>query len=66
MTPEDREALCYFWCQNGDITKDPKTHQMLVHMFGTKFFTECSGLCSQEDGTGQKNKISLRKSLMSY
>jgi len=36
VAPEDRGALCYLWWRNGDITKDPKTHQMLVHIFGAK------------------------------
>ena len=36
LAPEDRGALYYLWWPNGDITKDPKTHQMLVHIFGAK------------------------------
>ncbi|XP_048584159.1 uncharacterized protein LOC125563209 [Nematostella vectensis] len=36
FTPEDRGALCYLWCPDGDLSKDPKTHQMLVHIFGAK------------------------------
>ena len=34
VAPEDRGALCYLWWPDGDITKEPKTHQMLVHIFG--------------------------------
>lgn len=34
MSPEDRGALCYLWWPDGDLTKDPKTFQMLVHIFG--------------------------------
>ena len=41
---EDRGALCYLWWPNGDITKDPKTHQMLVHIFGAKSSPECREL----------------------
>ena len=34
MSPEDRSALCYLWWPDGDLMKDPKTLQMLVHIFG--------------------------------
>ena len=34
VAPEDRGALCYLWWPNGDVTKEPKVHQMLVHIFG--------------------------------
>ena len=34
VSPEDRGALCYLWWPDGDLTKDPKTFQMMVHIFG--------------------------------
>ena len=34
VSPEDRSALCYLWWPDGDLTKDPKTFQMMVHIFG--------------------------------
>ena len=34
VSPEDCGALCYLWFPDGDLTKDPKTYQMLVHTFG--------------------------------
>lgn len=34
VSPEDRGALCYLWWPDGDLKKDPKTFQMLVHIFG--------------------------------
>ena len=34
VSPEDRGALCYLWWPDGDLTKDPKTFQMIVHIFG--------------------------------
>ena len=34
VSPEDRGALCYLWWPDGDLMKDPKTFQMLVHIFG--------------------------------
>ena len=36
VAPEDRGALCYLWWPNGDLSKGPKTYQMLVHIFGAK------------------------------
>ena len=34
VSPEDRGTLCYLWWPDGDLSKDPKTFQMLVHIFG--------------------------------
>ena len=34
VSPEDRGALCYLWWPDGDLMKDSKTFQMLVHIFG--------------------------------
>ena len=34
VSPEDLRALCYLWWPDGDLTKDPKTFQMLVYIFG--------------------------------
>ena len=34
VSPEDRGALNYPWWPDGDLTKDPKTFQMLVRIFG--------------------------------
>ena len=42
VSPEDRGALCYLWWPDGDLTKDPKTFQMLVHIFGA---TSSSSIC---------------------
>ena len=36
VAPEDCGALCYLWWSNGDVSKDPKTYQMPVHVFGAK------------------------------
>ena len=32
VSPEDRGALCNLWWPDGDLTKDPKTFQMMVHI----------------------------------
>ncbi|KAL9978535.1 hypothetical protein ACROYT_G016062 [Oculina patagonica] len=33
VSPEDWGALCYLWWSDGDLTKDLKNFQMLVHLF---------------------------------
>ena len=43
VAPEDRGALCYFWWPNGDLSKGPKTYQMLVHIFGAKSSPSVAG-----------------------
>ena len=43
VTPEDRGALCYLWWPNGDLSREPKTYQMLVHIFGAKSSPSVAG-----------------------
>lgn len=43
VAPEDSGALCYLWWQNGDLSKEPKTYQMLVHIFGAKSSPSVAG-----------------------
>ncbi|XP_068680680.1 uncharacterized protein [Montipora foliosa] len=43
VTPEDRGALCYLWWPNGDLSREPKTYQMLVHIFGAKSSSSVAG-----------------------
>ena len=43
VTPEDRGALCYLWWPNGDLSREPSTYQMLVHIFGAKSSPSVAG-----------------------
>ena len=43
VAPEDGGALCYLWWPNGDLSKGPKTYQMLVHIFGAKSSPSVAG-----------------------
>ena len=54
VAPEDCGALCYLWWPNGDLSKDPKTHQMLVHIFGAKSPPSVAGYALRR--TAQDNK----------
>ena len=42
VSPEDQGTLCYLWWPDGDLSKDLKTFQMLVHIFGV---TSSSSIC---------------------
>ena len=43
VSPEYWGALCYLWWPDGDLTKEPKTFQMLVHIFGAASSPSISG-----------------------
>ena len=43
IAPEDRGALCFLWWSNDDIAKNPKIHQILVHIFGAKSSPSVAG-----------------------
>ena len=43
VAPEDSGALCYLWWPNGDLSMEPKTYQMLVHIFGAKSSPSVAG-----------------------
>ena len=39
---EDRDYLCFLWLKDGDITKDPITYRMKVHLFGATSSPGCA------------------------
>ena len=43
VAPQDRGAFCYLWWPNGDLSREPKTYQMLVHIFGAKSSPSVAG-----------------------
>ena len=51
VSPEDRGALCYLWFPDGDLTKDPKTYQMLVHIFGATSSPSVCGYALRKTAT---------------
>ena len=36
VVPQDRGEFCYLWWPSGELSRKPKTYQMLVHIFGAK------------------------------
>ncbi|XP_070566927.1 uncharacterized protein [Ptychodera flava] len=42
VDPSDCDVLRFLWWPNGDLTKDPIDHQMLVHLFGATSSPSCA------------------------
>ncbi|XP_041484654.1 uncharacterized protein LOC121431209 [Lytechinus variegatus] len=43
VTPQDCDALRFLWWPNGDLQREPKEYQMLVHLFGATSSPSCAG-----------------------
>ena len=65
VAPEDCGALCYLWWPNDDISREPKTFQMLVHVFGAKSSPRVAGT-PLEGLLRIMREISHKKSSMLY
>ena len=57
VTPEDRGALCYLWWPNGDLSREPKTYQMFVHIFGAKSSPSVAGYALRALLTRSENAL---------
>ena len=44
VAPDDCHALCFLWWEDGDLSKNPVDHQMLVHLFGPSAYPCCASL----------------------
>ena len=42
VVPDDCHALRFLWWEDGDLTKNPVDHQMLVHLFGASSSPCCA------------------------
>ena len=42
VSEEFRGLLCFFWWEDGDLTKEPKEYRMTVHLFGTTSSPGCA------------------------
>ena len=58
VAPEDRGALCYLWWPGGDITKEPTTHQMLVHIFGATSSPSVAGYALRRTAKDNQHQFS--------
>ena len=41
VPPEDRDVLRFLWWSDGDMTQEPKTYRMCVHLFGGTWSPSC-------------------------
>ena len=58
VIPEHRSALCYLWWPDGDLTKEAKTYQMLVHIFGAKSSPSVAGYALRRTATDNSHDYS--------
>ena len=58
VSPEDHGALCYLWFPVRDLTKDPKTYQMLVHIFGATSSPSVFGYALRKTATDNTEDFS--------
>ncbi|XP_042236866.1 uncharacterized protein LOC121876050 [Homarus americanus] len=42
VAPEQRDALRFFWWKNGDLSREPVTYRMKVHIFGGVWIPSCA------------------------
>lgn len=58
VSPGDRGALCYLWWPDGDLMNDPKTFQMLVHIFGATSSPSICGYASRRTASDNSEGFS--------
>ena len=46
--PRDRDALRFFWWPEENLSSNPDTHRMTVHLFGAKSSLSCASYCLRE------------------
>ncbi|XP_070560303.1 uncharacterized protein [Ptychodera flava] len=57
VDPSDCDVLRFLWWPNGDLTKDPIDHQMLVHLFGATSSPSCASYAPRR--TADDNRASV-------
>ena len=48
VDPVDRSFLQFLWWPNGDLSRDPKTFRMTVHLFGATSSPSCASFCLKQ------------------
>ena len=56
VKPEHRNSLKFLWWPEGDLNKQPTTHQMNVHLFGATSSPCCASYCLRQVVTDFGNK----------
>ena len=69
VSPEDHGALCYLWFPDRDLTKDPKTYQMLVHIFRATSSPSVCGYAVRKtarDNTGDFSRETIDAAMLDF
>ena len=56
VPPEERDFLRYLWWPNGDLSQDPATYRMRVHVFGAISSPTCSNYALRRCATDNLHK----------
>ena len=56
VDPKDRQYLRFLWWPGGDLTPEPVTHQMNVHLFGATSSPACAQFSLLRSAEDQKNE----------
>ena len=59
VKPEDCDALRFLWWPDGDLSKDPVEHQMLVHLFGATSSQSCASFALKKTANDNKNDFDV-------
>ena len=51
-------SLCYLWWPGSDLSKEPKTYQMLVHLFWAKALPSVAGYALRKTADNNKQDLS--------
>ena len=57
VDPKDRQYLRFLWWPGGDLTSEPVTHQMNVHLFGATSSPACAQFSLLQSAEDQKNEF---------
>ena len=54
VTLDDRHYLWFLWWPDGELTADPETYTMNVHLFGATSSPRCASYCLRKTATENK------------
>ena len=57
VDPKDRQYQRFLWWPGGDLTSEPVTHQMNVHLFGATSSPACAQFSLLQSAEDQKNEF---------
>ena len=54
VDPRDIDVLRFLWWENGDLTREPREYQMLVHLFGATSSPSCCSFALRKTAEDQR------------